>query len=187
MKTERPGRISSARPLPAPSAGPLLAVLAGLAVGIPSVVGVISYTAIIYSGPLAPHLGPGVALAMAGAAIMAALAAWWADLPGTAWGPTVATTLVIALIAAELAGVLRDADARVVQGSVVLTIALATVLVGLAKVAVGIARRGSSADHQLRVYHAALEAGADDHAAQVAVVDWLVEQSAATHGPGLPG
>ena len=50
-----------------------------------------------------------------------------------------------------------------------------------------IARRGSSADHQLRVYHAALEAGADDHAAQVAVVDWLVEQSAATHGPGLPG
>ncbi len=48
-----------------------------------------------------------------------------------------------------------------------------------------IARRGSSADHQLRVYHAALAAGADDHAAQIAVVDWLVEQSAAPHGPGL--
>ena len=39
------------------------------------------------------------------------------------------------------------------------------------------ARRGTSADHQLKVYHAALEAGAEDHEAQVAVVDWLVEQS----------
>jgi sulfate permease, SulP family len=142
MKTERPGRISSARPLPAPSAEPFLAVLAGLAVGIPSLVGVISYTAIIYSGPLAPHLGLGVALAMTGAAIMAALAAGWADLPGTVWGPQVATTLVIALMTAEVAGGLRGADAAVVQGSVVLTVALAAVLVGAAKIAVGVVRLG---------------------------------------------
>jgi SulP family sulfate permease len=142
MKTERPGRMSSARPLPAPTAAPLLAVLAGLAVGIPSLVGVISYTAIIYSGPLAPHLGPAVALAMAGAAVMAALAAGRADLPGTVWGPQVATTLVLALMAANLAGALRDAEPAVVQGSVALTIMLATVLVGVAKVAVGTARLG---------------------------------------------
>ena len=45
------------------------------------------------------------------------------------------------------------------------------------------ARRGTSADHQLKIYHTALEAGADDHAAQVAVVDWLIEQSAAPGGP----
>jgi carboxylate-amine ligase len=45
------------------------------------------------------------------------------------------------------------------------------------------ARRGSSADHQLRVYHAALEAGASDHEAQVAVVDWLIEQSVTPDGP----
>lgn len=48
-----------------------------------------------------------------------------------------------------------------------------------------IARRGTSADHQLRVYNEALAAGSDDHAAQVAVVDWLVEQSAHARGPGL--
>lgn len=41
-----------------------------------------------------------------------------------------------------------------------------------------IARRGTSADHQLRVYNEALEAGAEDHAAQIAVVDWLVGESA---------
>jgi carboxylate-amine ligase len=40
-----------------------------------------------------------------------------------------------------------------------------------------IARRGTSADHQLKVYHDALAAGASDHEAQVAVIDWLVAQS----------
>ena len=49
-----------------------------------------------------------------------------------------------------------------------------------------IARRGTSADHQLKVYNDALAAGTSDHEAQVAVVDWLVEQSAAAHGPPAP-
>ena len=46
-----------------------------------------------------------------------------------------------------------------------------------------IARRGTSADHQLKVYHDALAAGASDHDAQVAVVDWLVAQSVRPDGP----
>ena len=50
-----------------------------------------------------------------------------------------------------------------------------------------IARRGSSADQQLAVYREALENGADEHAAQVAVVDWLIEQSKAPTSPGIPG
>jgi carboxylate-amine ligase len=40
-----------------------------------------------------------------------------------------------------------------------------------------IIRDGTSGDHQLRVYHAALEAGASEHEAQVKVVDWLIEAS----------
>ena len=44
------------------------------------------------------------------------------------------------------------------------------------------ARRGTSADHQLKVYHDALAAGASDHEAQVAVVDWLVAQSVQPDG-----
>jgi carboxylate-amine ligase len=47
-----------------------------------------------------------------------------------------------------------------------------------------IARRGTSADHQLKVYNDALAAGASDHDAQVAVVDWLVAQSVQPDGPG---
>ena len=43
-----------------------------------------------------------------------------------------------------------------------------------------------SADHQLKVYHAALEGGASDHEAQVAVVDWLIEQSVTPDGPPRP-
>jgi carboxylate-amine ligase len=46
-----------------------------------------------------------------------------------------------------------------------------------------IARRGTSADHQLKVYHDALAAGASDHEAQVAVVDWLVAQSVQPDSP----
>jgi len=45
------------------------------------------------------------------------------------------------------------------------------------------ARRGTSADHQLRVYHAALADGAGDHDAQMAVVDWLIAQSVTPDGP----
>jgi carboxylate-amine ligase len=45
------------------------------------------------------------------------------------------------------------------------------------------ARRGTSADHQLKVYNAALEAGAADHDAQIAVVDWLIAQSVTPDGP----
>ena len=40
-----------------------------------------------------------------------------------------------------------------------------------------IVRDGTSADNQIRVYHAALEAGASGHEAQVKVVDWLIEAS----------
>ena len=40
-----------------------------------------------------------------------------------------------------------------------------------------IARKGTSADHQLRIYREALDGGAEDHDAQIAVVDWLVEET----------
>ncbi len=48
-----------------------------------------------------------------------------------------------------------------------------------------IARRGSSADHQLQVFRTAQAAGASEREAQVAVVDWLVAETAALKGPGL--
>lgn len=49
-----------------------------------------------------------------------------------------------------------------------------------------IVRRGTSADHQLRVYNEALAAGADDHEAQMKVVDWLVDNSVGAEGPPIP-
>lgn len=49
-----------------------------------------------------------------------------------------------------------------------------------------IAARGTSADHQLRVYNRALEEGANEREAQVAVVDWLVEQSVRPEAPAEP-
>lgn len=48
-----------------------------------------------------------------------------------------------------------------------------------------IARRGSSADFQLRVYNEALSQGASEHEAQIKVVDWLVENSVNARGPAL--
>jgi len=38
---------------------------------------------------------------------------------------------------------------------------------------------GNSADHQLRIYRDALDAGSSECAAQVGVVDWLAERSIA--------
>jgi carboxylate-amine ligase len=48
-----------------------------------------------------------------------------------------------------------------------------------------IARRGTSSDHQLKVYNAALEGGSSERGAQAAVVDWLIEQTANPDGPGV--
>ena len=46
------------------------------------------------------------------------------------------------------------------------------------------ARRGTSADHQLRIYHAAIEGGASEREAQAAIVDWLITQLVTPDGPG---
>ncbi len=40
-----------------------------------------------------------------------------------------------------------------------------------------IARRGSSSDYQLRAYNSAIEQGATEREAQIAVVDWLIAES----------
>lgn len=48
-----------------------------------------------------------------------------------------------------------------------------------------IVRRGSSADFQLKVFKDALAAGKSEHEAQVAVVDWVVEQTADLTGGRL--
>ncbi|WMS41312.1 carboxylate-amine ligase [Acuticoccus sp. MNP-M23] len=49
-----------------------------------------------------------------------------------------------------------------------------------------IVARGTSADHQLKIYNTALEAGESDREAQVKIVDWLVEQSVAVDTPTFP-
>ncbi len=49
-----------------------------------------------------------------------------------------------------------------------------------------IVARGTSADHQLKVFNTALEAGETERDAQVKVVDWLVEQSVAVDAPVFP-
>ncbi|MEM8855848.1 MAG: carboxylate-amine ligase, partial [Pseudomonadota bacterium] len=46
-----------------------------------------------------------------------------------------------------------------------------------------IAKRGTSADHQLKIFNDAVADGASDREAQIKVVDWLVEQSVADHSP----
>ncbi|MEM6667404.1 MAG: carboxylate-amine ligase, partial [Pseudomonadota bacterium] len=43
--------------------------------------------------------------------------------------------------------------------------------------------RGTSADHQLRIFHKAVEGGASSREAQSAVVDWLVTQTNHLKGP----
>ena len=43
-----------------------------------------------------------------------------------------------------------------------------------------IARRGTSSDEQLRIYYEALQRGVTERDAQVAVVDWLIEETAKT-------
>jgi SulP family sulfate permease len=103
----------------------------------------ISMAALIFSGSLAPYLPNGIGIALIGASVLGLVVALGASLPGITAGPQSSTSVIIALIAASIAGKLSTAgDNDAVFPTVFVFIILSSLTVGLFLLFLGIFRLG---------------------------------------------
>src|SRR5665647_1392062 len=118
-------------------------VIAGAVVGIFAILTYVSYAALIFSGPLAPWLGYGIAATFITGAIGGAVTSWRSSLPFAIAGPDSASCAVIAALVAALAARFwpNGADDGLLPASLVM-LALSSVLTGLLLWGLGIARLG---------------------------------------------
>jgi hypothetical protein len=111
--------------------------------GVVSVVYCVSYGALIFSGPLAPWLGYGIAATFISTTIGALVAALRSSLPFTIAGPDSSTSVVTATLVAAFVEwlVANGATDHVLEPTLVL-MALSSVLVGILLCGLGLAGAG---------------------------------------------
>src|SRR5262252_8111399 len=111
--------------------------------GVISVVYCVSFAAFIFSGPLAPWLGYGIAATLISTTIAAFVVALRSSVPFTIAGPDSSTSVVTATLVAALVGwlVANGATDHVLEPTLLL-MALSSVLVGILLCGLGLAKAG---------------------------------------------
>jgi SulP family sulfate permease len=117
-------------------------VFAGLVVGLVTLTFSISCAALIYSGPLGPHLPIGIAAAVISACVTALVVAWRSSLPLAIAGPDSHGSAVLAVMAAGIAAAVASPEQA--APTVFVAVALSSALVGVALYALGKLRVGHS-------------------------------------------
>ena len=111
--------------------------------GVVSVVYCVSYAAFIFSGPLAPWLGYGIAATFISTTVGALVVALRSSLPFTIAGPDSSTSVVTAtLVAAFVEWLVANGATDHVLGPTLLLMALSSALVGILLCGLGLAGAG---------------------------------------------
>jgi sulfate permease, SulP family len=111
--------------------------------GVVSIVYCVSYAAFIFSGPLAPWLGYGIAATFISTTIGALVVALRSSLPFTIAGPDSSTSVVTAtLVAAFVEWLVANGATDHVLEPTLLLMALSSILVGILLCGLGLARAG---------------------------------------------
>src|SRR5215510_3362047 len=111
--------------------------------GVVSIVYCVSYAAFIFSGPLAPWLGYGIAATFISTTVGALVVALRSSLPFTIAGPDSSTSVVTAtLVAAFVEWLVANGATDHVLEPTLLLMALSSVLVGILLCGLGLARAG---------------------------------------------
>jgi len=111
--------------------------------GVVSVVYCVSYAAFIFSGPLAPWLGYGIAATFISTTIGASVVALRSSVPFTIAGPDSSTSVVTAtLVAAFVQWLVANGATDHVLGSTLFLLALSSALVGILLCGLGLAEAG---------------------------------------------
>lgn len=92
---------------------------------------VISFTAIIYSGPLAPFLGTGIGLALFGSILMCGIGGFFYSYRGTICHPQDVTAIVLAVSATGIAATWPSGDREGLLATIVMLVAVATLVAGI--------------------------------------------------------
>ncbi len=122
--------------------GALRDVFAGSICSILTVAYCLSYSALIFSGPLSRWLSYGIAITFLTAAVTGAIVAWRSSLPFAIAGPDSSTSAVTAALVAALAQRLVAAGDTNLLTPTLIVMALATGVTGLLLCGLGLARAG---------------------------------------------
>ena len=127
-----------------PRAGsPIYDMLGGAATSILTVTFGLSYSVLIFSGPLTPFLAYGIAVTFISSAIISGVLAFGSSFPFATGGPESSTAAMTAILAATLVERMLAADpSALLLGPTLITLGLASLATGLVLCAFGMTRLG---------------------------------------------
>jgi SulP family sulfate permease len=118
-------------------------VLGGSAASVLTVSFGLSYSLLIFTGPLAPYLSYGVAATFVSSAVLAAVVALGSSLPFAVAGPEGSTAAITGILASSLVERMAVADTTApLVGPVLFTLGLASIATGIVLVGFGMTRMG---------------------------------------------
>jgi len=122
--------------------GGISAVFGGVIVGTVGVIASVSFAALIFSGPLLPHLEAGIGIALLSGVVAGLASAVLGSHPVVISGPQGAPATILAIIAAAVVARLAAAPPEDVLPTVVAAIGASTALTGLVLMIMGTFRLG---------------------------------------------
>jgi len=118
-------------------------VLGGSAASVLTVTFGLSYSLLIFTGPLAPYLSYGVAATFVSSAVLAAVVALGSSLPFAVAGPESSTAAITGILASSLVERMAVADTTApLLGPVLITLGLASIATGVVLFGFGMTRMG---------------------------------------------
>ena len=118
-------------------------ILGGSAASVLTVTFGLSYSLLIFGGPLSPYLSYGVAATFISSAILAGVIAVGSSIPFAVSGPESSTAAMIGILASSMAERIAAADPSApLLAPILITLAIATILTGLVLCCFGMTRMG---------------------------------------------
>lgn len=123
--------------------GSLRLAMAALIMAPLSVVGTISFSAIVFSGPLAPYLSQGIGMGLFGGLVLGLAGAIGSTFRGTICQPQDVTAVILSISAGTIAARVGTGNSETLLATIAMLVAIAAALVGVAFLVLGTLRLGS--------------------------------------------
>src|ERR1700759_3753683 len=107
----------------------------------------LSYSLLIFSGPLAPYLSYGVAVTFISSAVLAAVLALRSSIPFAIGGPETSTAAMTAILASSLVERMAIISTAPPLAPVLITLGIASITTGIVLCCFGVTRLGRAVRH----------------------------------------
>lgn len=123
--------------------GSLRLAIAALIMAPLAIVSTISFSTIVFSGPLAPYLSQGVGMGLFGGLVLGLAGAFGSSFRGIICQPQDVTAVILSISAGTIAARVGTANTETLLATIAMLVAIAAALVGVAFLALGALRLGS--------------------------------------------